>query len=70
MIEWRKLALIKNQQTPPPQQVSLLEKVIIQAKNANTLGVVTESLKVTDGKWINQKKTKDEYHVTSRESNL
>ena len=25
----------------PLQQVSLLEKVIIQAKNANTLGVVT-----------------------------
>ena len=42
----------------PPQQVSLLEKVIIQAKNANTLGVVTESLKVTDGKGKNSKKDK------------
>ena len=29
----------------PPQQVSLLEKAIIQAKNTNTLGVVTEKLK-------------------------
>ena len=42
----------------PPQQVSLLEKVIIQAKNANTLGVVTKSLKVTEGKGKNIKKDK------------
>ena len=34
----------------PPQQVSLLEKAIIQAKNSSSLGVVVESLKVTDGK--------------------
>ena len=33
-----------------PQQVSLLEKAIIQAKNSNSLGVVVESLKVTDDK--------------------
>ena len=39
----------------PPQQVSLLEKAIIQAKNSSSLGVVVESLKVTDGK-KNQKK--------------
>ena len=44
--------------TIPPQQVSLLEKVIIQAKNANNLGVVTEALKVTDGKGKNSKKDK------------
>ena len=37
----------------PSQQVSLLEKAIIQAKNANTLEVVTESLKVIDGKGKN-----------------
>ena len=42
----------------PSQQVSLLEKAIIQAKNANTLGVVTESLKVTDGKGKHSKKDK------------
>ena len=34
----------------PPQQVSLLKKAIIQAKNSSSLGVVVESLKVTDGK--------------------
>ena len=34
----------------PPQQVSLLEKAIIQAKNSSSLGVVVESLKVTNGK--------------------
>ena len=34
----------------PPQQVSLLEKAIIQAKNMNSLGVVVESLNDTDGK--------------------
>ena len=54
----------------PPQQVSLLEKVIIQAKNANTLGVVTESLKVTDGKGKHSKKEKEEDQVISRESKL
>ena len=37
----------KDLATIPPQQVSLLEKAIIQAKNANTLGVMTEALKVT-----------------------
>ena len=42
----------------PPQQVYLLEKAIIQAKNANTLGVVTGSLKVTDGKVKHSKKDK------------
>ena len=42
----------------PPQQVSLLEKAIIQAKNANNLGVVMESLKVTEGKGKNTKKDK------------
>ena len=42
----------------PPHQVSLLEKAIIQAKNVNTLGVVTESLKVTEGKGKNSKKDK------------
>ena len=41
----------------PPQQVSLLEKAIIQAKNSNSLGVVVESLKVINGK-KNQKKEK------------
>ena len=54
----------------PPQQVSLLEKAIIQAKNANTLGVVTESLKVTDGKGKHSKKTNEEDQVISRESKL
>ena len=34
----------------PPQQVSLLEKAIIQAKNSSSIGVVVESLKVTNGK--------------------
>ena len=34
----------------PPQQVSLLEKAIIQDKKSSSLGVVVESLKVTDGK--------------------
>ena len=34
----------------PPQQVSLLEKSIIQAKNSSPLGLVLESLKTTDGK--------------------
>ena len=34
----------------PPQQVSLLEKSIIQAKHTSFLGVVAESLKVTEGK--------------------
>ena len=38
-----------------PQQVSLLDKSIIQAKNSSSLGVVMESLKVMDGK-KNQKK--------------
>ena len=33
-----------------PQQVSFLEKVIFQDKNMNSLGVVVESLKDTDGK--------------------
>ena len=42
----------------PLHQVSLLEKVIIQAKNMNTLGVMTESLKVTEGKGKNTKKDK------------
>ena len=42
----------------PLQQVSLLEKAIIQAKNANNLGVVTKALKVTDGKGKNSKKDK------------
>ena len=42
----------------PPQQVSLLEKAIIQAKNSSSLGVVVESLKVMDGK-KNQKKRKE-----------
>ena len=42
----------------PLQQVSLLEKAIIQAKNANNLGVVTESLKVIEGKGKNSKKDK------------
>ena len=42
----------------PLQQVSLLEKAIIQAKNANNLGVVMESLKVTKGKGKNSKKDK------------
>ena len=41
----------------PPQQVSLLEKAIIQDKNASSLGVVDESLKVTEGK-KNTKKDK------------
>ena len=41
-----------------PQQVSLLEKAIIQAKNSSSLGVVVESLKVTDCK-KNQKKRKE-----------
>ena len=41
----------------PPQQVSLLEKAIIQAKNSSSLGVVVESLKVIDAK-KNQKKEK------------
>ena len=41
-----------------PQQVSLLEKAIIQAKNANNLGFITEALKVTDGKGKNSKKDK------------
>ena len=41
----------------PPQQVSLLEKAIIQDKNMNSLGVVVESLKDTDGK-KKQKKEK------------
>ena len=40
-----------------PQQVSFLEKVIFQAKNMNSLGVVVESLKDTDGK-KKQKKEK------------
>ena len=48
----------KEPATIPPQQVSLLEKAIIQAKNANNLGVVTEALKVTDGKGKNSKKDK------------
>ena len=42
----------------PSQQVSLLEKVIIEAKNANTLGVMIESLKVTNMKGKNSKKDK------------
>ena len=33
-----------------PYQVSLLEKAIIQAKNMNSLGVVVESLKESNGK--------------------
>ena len=41
----------------PPQQVSLLEKAIIQANNASSLGVVAESLKVIEGK-KNTKKDK------------
>ena len=41
----------------PPQQVSLLYKAIIQAKNSSSLGVVVESLKVTEGK-KNPKKDK------------
>ena len=41
----------------PPQQVSLLEKALIQDKNLNSLGVVVESLKVKDGK-KNKKKEK------------
>ena len=53
-------AIFSNQEPAmiPPQQVSLLEKTIIEAKNSNTLGVVTESLKVTDGKGKNSKKYK------------
>ena len=47
----------KNPTQIPPQQVSLLEKFIIQAKNSSSLGVVVESLKVIDGK-KNQKKEK------------
>ena len=43
----------KDPATIPPQQVSLLEKSIIQAKNVNNLGVVTEALKVIDGKGEN-----------------
>ena len=42
----------------PSQQVSLLEKAIIQAKNENTLEVVTETLQVTDGKGKHSKKDK------------
>ena len=42
----------------PPQQVSLLEKAIIQAKNEKTLGVVTKYFKVTNGKGKNSKKDK------------
>ena len=47
----------KNPTRIPPQQVSLLEKAIIQAKNSSSLGVVFESLKVMDGK-KSQKKEK------------
>ena len=34
----------------PPQQVSLLEKVIIKPKNMKFLGITSESLKDLDGK--------------------
>ena len=40
-----------------PQQVSFLEKVIFQAKNMNSLGVVVESLKDTDGKKKQKRKS-------------
>ena len=39
-----------------PQQVSFLEKVIFQAKNMNSLGLVVESLKDTDGKKTKKQK--------------
>ena len=42
-----------------------MEKAIIQAKTMNTLRVVTESLKVTEGKGKNTKKDK-----ISRPSNV
>ena len=45
----------KNPTYISPQQVSLLEKAIIQAKNSRSLGVVVESLKVIDGKKIQKK---------------
>ena len=50
----------------PPQQVSLLEKAIIQAKNSSSLGVVVESLKVSKGK-KNPKKDKRGRLATSNE---
>ena len=43
----------------PPQQVSLLEKEIIQDKNMDSLGVVFESLKESDGKKKLKKKSKE-----------
>ena len=42
----------------PLQQVSRLEKAVIQDKNMNTLGFMTEYLKVGDGKGKNTKKDK------------
>ena len=48
----------------PPQQVSLLEKSIIQDKKSSYLGVVIESLKVTDGK-KNQKEEKRGSNISS-----
>ena len=45
----------KDPTTTPPQQVYLLEKAIIQAKNANTLGFMSEALKVIEGKGKNSK---------------
>ena len=42
-----------------PQQVSFLEKVIFQAKNMDSLGVVVESLKDIDGKKKQKKKSRE-----------
>ena len=52
---------IKDLTLMPSQQVSLLEKAIIQAKNMSSLRVVAESLKLTEGK-KNMKKDKRDRH--------
>ena len=50
-LDWMEVACSKKYPALiPPQQVSLLEKDIIQAKKASSLGVVVETLKVTEGK--------------------
>ena len=49
-----------------PQQVTLLEKVIIKAKAMKSLGVSTESLKDPEGKKKSKKETKGRHNNVQR----
>ena len=51
----------------PPQQVSLLEKALIQSKNSNSLGVVVESLKVTNGNKNQKQETTSKKDIGTRD---